>query len=102
MKEKLTRHLSSTTITSPLPREAELWVTDEILWLLKDGRWHELGEIVKKCSLPESKAEMAVSFLSEYGFIEVNKNGRKARLRPLMLKFINEIQYVEKKEAFTS
>jgi len=79
-----------------------LWVTDEILWLLKDGEWHELREIVKKCSLPESKVEMTVSFLSEYGFIEVNKGGRKARLRPLMLKFINEIQQVEKEEAFTS
>jgi predicted transcriptional regulator len=74
---------------------------DEILWLLKDGKWHNLREIIEKCSTSKSKAKMVVSFLWEYDFIQVNENGRKAKLCPLMLNFIYEIQRVEKEEALS-
>jgi len=77
-------------------------VTDEILQLLRDGEWHDLRDIGKKCSKPEYKVEITISFLSEYGFIEVNKKGRKTRLRPLMLEFFDEIQPFEEKQAFRS
>ena len=84
-----------------IAREAVLSVIDEILWLLKDGSWHNLKEIIDKCSAPESKAKMAVSFLWEYDFIELNENRQKARLRTLALSFIDEIQRVEKEEALS-
>jgi len=74
---------------------------DEILWLLKDGKWNNLREITEKCSSPKSKVKTAVSFLREYDFIQMDENGRKAKLRPLMLNFINEIQRVEKEEALS-
>ena len=80
-----------------IPEGAVLSAFDEILWLLKDGKWHDLKKIAEKCSLPESKAKMAVSFLWEYDFIELNENERKARLRPPILRFIDEIQRVERK-----
>jgi len=83
------------------PEEVVLSVADEILWLLKDGKWHNLEEIIGECSLPKSKVKIAVNFLWEYDFIQVNEKGRKARLRPLMLKFIGEIQRVEKEEALS-
>ncbi len=69
---------------------------DEILCLLKDGEWHDLKEITKKVALPKSKAEMAVSFLGEYDFIQLNENIRRVKLQPLILKFIEEIQRLEK------
>jgi len=81
--------------------EAVLSAIDEILWLLKDGKWHSLREIMEMCSAPESKVKMAISFLWEYDFIQINENGQKAKLRPLMLKFIDEIQRVEKEEALS-
>ena len=77
-------------------------VTDEIMQLLRDGNWHNLRDIVEKCSIPESKVEITISFLSEYGFIEVNKKGRKARLRPLMLEFFDEILRLEKEQPIKS
>jgi len=82
--------------------EAALWVADEILRLLRDGKWHDLRDIAEKCSKPESKVEITISFLSEYGFIEVNKKGRKVRLCPLMLEFFDEIQCLEKEQALRS
>lgn len=72
---------------------------DEILWSLKDGKWHNLKEITEKSSLAESKAKMTINFLQEYRFIQVDENERKAKLRPQMLKFIDEIQHAEKEEA---
>jgi hypothetical protein len=66
--------------------------------MFKDGNWHELSEIAKKCSSNKLRVEMVVSFLSKYDFVELDEKGRKARLRPLMLKFINEIQSFRIKE----
>jgi len=71
---------------------------DEILWLLKDGKWHDLKEITEKVALPESKAEIAINFLGEYNFIQLNENVKRVKLQPSMLKFIEEIQRLEKEE----
>jgi hypothetical protein len=65
---------------------------DEILWLLKDGEWHDLDEITEK-------AEMVVSFLGEYDFIQINKDLKKVKLKPSILEFFNEIQRIEKEDA---
>jgi len=68
---------------------------DEILWLLKDGKWHKLEEITKNLALPKIKAELAVSFLAEYDFIQLNKISGIAKLQPSTLEFVNEIQQLE-------
>jgi predicted transcriptional regulator len=70
-------------------------VIDEIMWLLKDGKWHKMEEITKKLALPKIKAELAVSFLAEYDFIQLNKNTEKAKLQPSTLEFVKEIQHLE-------
>jgi len=67
--------------------------------LLKDGNWHDLREITKKCSSNGLRVEMIVNFLWKYDFMELDKKDRKARLRPLMLEFIDEIQHVREEEA---
>ena len=76
-----------------------LWAIDEILMMLKDGNWHELREIAKECSSNKLGVRIVISFLSKYDFIELDEKGRKARLRPLMLEFINEIQRFRIEEA---
>jgi DNA-binding IclR family transcriptional regulator len=72
---------------------------DEILWLLKDGEWHDLEEIAEKAEIPQVKAEMVVSFLGEYDFIQINKDLKKVKLKPSILEFFNEIQRIEKEDA---
>jgi len=81
-----------------IPEETMLSTIDEILWSLKDGKWHNLKEITEKNSLTESKAKITINFLQEYNFIQVDKNELKTKLRPQMLNFIDEIQRVEKEE----
>ena len=67
--------------------------------MLKDGNWHELSEIAKECSSNKLGVRIVISFLSKYDFIELDEKGRKVRLRPLMLEFINEIQRFRIEEA---
>jgi DNA-binding IclR family transcriptional regulator len=69
---------------------------DAILWLLKDGRWHELEEITKKIALSKIKTELAISFLTEYDFIQLNKNDGSVKLQPATLEFMEEVQKLEK------
>ena len=74
---------------------------DEILRALKDGKWHNLTEITEKWPSPKpgSRIEIALSFLREYSFIQVNDTEQKTKLSPLMLEFIEEIQSLEEEEA---
>jgi len=81
--------------------ETALSTLDEILWFLKDGKWHNLTEIIEKSPSTKPTTEMALSFLQEYNFIQIDENERKAKLHPPVLNFINEIQRVEKEEAST-
>ena len=71
---------------------------DEILWLLKDGEWHELEEIAEKAEILKVKAEMVVSFLGEYDFIQINEDLKRVKLKPSILEFFNEIQRIEKED----
>ncbi len=71
---------------------------DAILWTLKDGKVHSLTEITEKIPLPHQLTKMVLSFLREFNFIQMNEIEQKAKLHPVMLKFINEIQCIEKEE----
>ena len=71
---------------------------DEMLWSLKNGKWHSLTEIIEKSPLPKPLTEMALSFLREYDFIQMDEKEGKAKLSPPVLNFMDEIQRVEKEE----
>jgi hypothetical protein len=71
---------------------------DDVLWLLKDGEWYHLKDIAEKTAVPEVKVKIAISFLGEYNFVQLNKKIRTVRLQPSIIKFINKIQRIEKEE----
>lgn len=75
---------------------------DDVLELLEDGEWHEVREAVKKSRLHESKVELILGFLAEYKFINLNKEQRKAKLTPPMVKFLKETRRSKKKNASSS
>jgi hypothetical protein len=74
---------------------------DEILWMLEDGKWHELKEIQEKFVLPPVKTEIVVNFLGEYNFIEVKEKTKEVRLESSTRKFIKEIQRLEKENVLS-
>ena len=73
-------------------------VIDEILWLLRDGNWLYLEEIGENIPLSKFKIDIAVNFLGEYRFVQLDKNRKRIRLQTSILKFINKIQNIEKEE----
>jgi DNA-binding IclR family transcriptional regulator len=75
---------------------------DDVLELLKNGRWHDVREVVKKSRLHEYKVETILGFLAEYKFIALNKEQQKAKLNPTMFKFLKEIQRLNKKNTSSS
>ena len=74
---------------------------DEILWLLEDGEWHNLEEIAEKFEIPKKKAEMVLSFLVEYDFIQINDWGKRVKINPSIFKFFKDIQRIEKEDALS-
>jgi len=70
---------------------------DEVLELLKNGKWHSLNEVMEKSRLSEFKAETVVNFLAEYNLIQLDREREKARLTPPTLSFLEKIQRVEEK-----
>jgi len=67
---------------------------DDVIMLLKDGKWHDIKEVTETVTLPKSKTEMIISFLIEYDFIQ-QEGTKKIRLQASMLEFIEGIQRLE-------
>jgi len=74
---------------------------DEILDVLKNGKWHDLKKISEETQLQGLKVELITNFLAEYDFIELNEKERKTRLTPQLLDFLRKIRDIEKKEGLT-
>jgi DNA-binding IclR family transcriptional regulator len=68
---------------------------DSIIMLLKDGKWHDIQEVTETVALPKTKAEMVISFLKEYDFIQHEEGTKRIKLQASMLDFIEEIQRLE-------
>jgi len=75
---------------------------DEILDVLKNGKWHDLKEISEKTRLQVLKVELFTKFLAQYDFIELNKKEHKARLTPPLFVFLRKVQELEEKEGSTA
>jgi len=76
----------------------ELPKIDEILDVLKNGKWHDLKEISEKTQLRGLKVELLTEFLAEYDFIELDKKEHKTRLAPPLFNFLRKIRDLEEKE----
>ncbi|MBN1784396.1 MAG: hypothetical protein JW815_01470 [Candidatus Bathyarchaeota archaeon] len=68
---------------------------DDVIMLLKDGKWHNIQEVIVTVALPKRKTEMIISFLKEYDFIQHEEGTKKIRLQASMLEFIEAIQRLE-------
>ena len=72
---------------------------NEFLELLEDDKWHELSQVSEKLRMHEFRAELIASFLAEYEFVNMDKEGRRIRLAPSVLRFLKKIKPIEKLES---
>ena len=71
---------------------------EDILRLLKNGKWHDLKEIREKTQLNDLKVKSVTKFLSQYNFIKLNEGEQKIKLDPSMKKFLKKIRQLEGEE----
>jgi len=75
---------------------------DEILDVLKNGKWHDLKEISEKTQLQGLKVELLTNFLAKYDFIKLNKKEHKTRLTSQLLDFLRKIRDIEEREGLAA
>jgi len=64
---------------------------DNVIELLKDGKWHTIEEIRKKTNLHEFKIEILTQFLADYSFLEFRKKEKRAKLTTIFADFLKKI-----------
>jgi DNA-binding IclR family transcriptional regulator len=72
---------------------------DEILSILRNGRWHDIKEICEKTHLNTLKVELLTNFLLEYNFVELDKKECKTRLTRPLFQFLKKIEETENENA---
>jgi len=71
---------------------------DDILRLLKNGKWHDLKEIGKRIQLQDLDVASITKFLAQYNFIKLDKEGKKAKLDSSTQNFLKKISRLEGEE----
>jgi len=69
---------------------------DNVIELLKDGKWHKIKEISQKSKLNEFKIEILTDFLADYSFLELNKKQKEAKLSKMFVKFLRKTYQLRK------
>jgi DNA-binding IclR family transcriptional regulator len=64
---------------------------DQILRMLRDGKWHDMSEIAERTKLSSTKMQRVTDFLAKYTFIEVNHENQKMKLSPTLTEFLQKI-----------
>jgi len=71
---------------------------NQFLELLADDKWHDLSRVAEKLRLHELRVELIASFLAEYELVSLDKEGKRIRLAPSVLRFLKKIKPIEKTE----
>lgn len=71
---------------------------DRILEAIRDGDWHEIGDITQRLQIEEPQVELISSFLATYDFLEFDHKSKRIRLSPQLQRFLGKITEVEGEE----
>lgn len=63
---------------------------ENVIELLKDGKWHTIREISQRTKLHEFKIEVLTDFLADYSFLEFNKEKGRAKLSKIFADFLRK------------
>lgn len=73
---------------------------DPILNVLGDGKWHSFDEVcVKVDTLNNKQVRLILDFFEIYGSVEWSSGTCTFRLAPMMVRFLEQIKKLEKKES---
>ena len=87
MKRAFTNPLSPQE-EQPHTELKQLQEIDDLITLINDGRWHPIEEILNKTQLAKPKTEEILHFLTDYNFILLNDEHKKAKITLSLQKFL--------------
>ena len=61
---------------------------DDTAELLKDGKWHDVREIVTELKGPEEKVQEILRFLSAFSFVTIDESGKRVRINKELRKLL--------------
>jgi hypothetical protein len=73
-------------------------MAETILWLLENGKWHNLSDIEEKTQLSGHKVKNVTNFLAEYNLVKLDKTGHKVKLDSPTRRFLDKIRELENEE----
>ena len=73
-------------------------LTEAILQLLENGKWHHLKDIEKKTQLNSGKVENVTKFLAKYKFVKLDETEQKVKLDPPTNRFLKRLRQLENEE----
>jgi DNA-binding IclR family transcriptional regulator len=79
-------------ILSPMERHVMERSPTEVLELLEDGEWHCVDELSLKMGVNKERVFIVLRFLENFGFIIVDSENGRVRLREDIREFLLEIQ----------
>lgn len=59
---------------------------------LKDGKWHDVGELAGLVGLDKERLEDMLEFLDDYDFLTFDKALNSAKLDKDVVKFLKEVE----------
>ena len=73
-------------------------ITETILQLLENGKWHHLKEIEEKTQLNDGKVKYVTNFLAKYNFVKLDTTEQKVKLDQPTNRFLKKIRQLENEE----
>lgn len=73
-----------------------LSIMDMILEILNERRgWQDIEQVATRINVSVAEVKEIIDFMAEYGFVTVDKTGRRLKLGYLLDEFLEEISQVE-------
>jgi hypothetical protein len=63
---------------------------DRVIVVLGDGKWHKIRQIAKDLDVREERVLEVLRFCEEFRFVDLDENGRKAKLDDRLSIFLEE------------
>ncbi len=70
-------------------------MTDTILQLLENGKWHHLKDIEEKTQLTTHKVKSITDFLAKFNFVKLDDMEKNVKLNLPTRKFLKKIRQIE-------
>ncbi|UCC58368.1 MAG: hypothetical protein JSW14_00075 [Candidatus Bathyarchaeum sp.] len=76
-------------------------MTEIILRLLENGKWHHLTEIEEKTQLNSHNVKNITNFLAKFNFVKLDHTEQKIKLNRPTMKFLKKIRQIENEKTLT-